>query len=68
MLSIHVDITVLREGVWMRIGKRQRCPCLYWGKFCTNIHNYDEVFIIHTTDEIKFLTILKGGLGQRDGL
>jgi len=61
-------LTTLRSGVWLRVRKRQRCPFHYWGRFCTNIHNYDEVFVLFTTDEVKFLTLLKGGYGQGEGL
>jgi hypothetical protein len=55
-------LTMMREGVWMKIRKKQRCPCIYWGSFCTDIHDIDEVFIVWTTEQVKFLNYLKGGI------
>lgn len=57
-----IYVTTLKEGIWMRVRKSQRCPCVYWGNFCTDMHTYDEVFVVHTTDEVKFNTLMKGGL------
>jgi hypothetical protein len=63
-LPIHpwMYLTVIRGGVWMRVKKKQRCPCIYWGSFCTDMHDIDQVFIIWTTDQIRFLNYLKGGV------
>ena len=58
----HVGITTLKPGLYMRVRKRHRCPFAYWGKYCTDINNYDEVFVLFTTDEIKFTGILTKGL------
>eukprot|EP00600_Ochromonadales_sp_CCMP1393_P011024 CAMPEP_0175003536 /NCGR_PEP_ID=MMETSP0005-20121125/4276_1 /TAXON_ID=420556 /ORGANISM="Ochromonas sp., Strain CCMP1393" /LENGTH=732 /DNA_ID=CAMNT_0016258609 /DNA_START=845 /DNA_END=3043 /DNA_ORIENTATION=+ len=55
-------ITTLRGGVWMRLRKRQRCPCLYWGKYCTEMHNYEEVFVLFVSDEVKFMSMINGGM------
>lgn len=52
-------LTCLRGGVWMRVKKKQRCPCLYWGSFCSDMHDADEVFLIYTTDDVRFLTLVK---------
>lgn len=57
-------ITTLRGGVWMRLRKRQRCPCLYWGRYCTEMHNYEEVFVLYVTDEVKFMSLINGGIGN----
>jgi hypothetical protein len=46
----------------MRLRKRQRCPCLYWGRYCTDMHNYDEVSILYVTDEVKFMSMVNGGM------
>lgn len=56
-------LTCLRQGVWMRVKKKQSCPCIYWGSFCTDMHISEEVFIVYTTDDVKFLSLLKGGAG-----
>jgi hypothetical protein len=55
-------LTTLRPGIWMKLKKRQRCPCLYWGKYCTEMHNYDEVFVLFVKDEVKFMTLINGGI------
>ena len=55
-------ITTLRSGIWMKLKKRQRCPCLYWGKYCTEMHNYEEVFVLFVKDEVKFMTLINGGI------
>lgn len=57
-------ITTLRGGVWMRLRKRQRCPCLYWGRYCTEMHNYEEIFVLYVTDEVKFMSLINGGIGN----
>ncbi len=63
-LPVHpwMYLTILRGGVWMKVKKKQRCPCIYWGSFCTDMHDIDQVFIIWTTDQTKFLNYLKGGV------
>jgi hypothetical protein len=55
-------LTTLRAGVWMKVKKRQRCPCLYWGKYCTEMHNYEEVFVLFVEDEVKFMALINGGI------
>jgi len=64
-LPIHpwMYLTIIRGGVWMKVKKKQRCPCIYWGSFCTDMHEIDEVFVIWTEDQSKFLQYLKGGVG-----
>jgi hypothetical protein len=64
-LPIHpwMNLTLIRDGVWMKVRKKQRCPCIYWGSFCTEMHQVDEVFIIWSTDQVRFLNYLKGGVG-----
>jgi hypothetical protein len=46
----------------MRIRKKQVCPCVYWGSYCTEMHNYDEVFVIYTNDDLKFVNYLNSGV------
>ena len=53
-------LTTIRQGVWLRVKKKQKCPCIYWGNYCTEMHEADEVFIIFPTDETKFLNLVKG--------
>jgi hypothetical protein len=60
-------ITTLRGGIWMRLRKRQRCPCLYWGKYCTEMHNYEEIMMLFVTDEVKFMTLINGGIASSYG-
>ena len=54
-------LTCLRGGVWMRVKKKQRCPCIYWGSFCTDMHDAEEVFVIYSTDDMRFLSVIKTG-------
>jgi hypothetical protein len=60
-------LTCLRGGVWMRVKKKQRCPCIYWGSFCTDMHDAEEVFLIYTTDDVRFLGTIKGGVASASG-
>jgi len=53
-------LTTIRQGVWLRVKKKQKCPCIYWGAYCTEMHDADEVFIIFPTEETKFLNMVKG--------
>lgn len=61
-------MTTLRAGVWMRLRKRQRCPFIYWGKYCTEMHNYEEVMLLFVTDETKFMSLINGGVAALHGL
>lgn len=54
-------ITTIRGGVWFKVKKKQECPCLYRGKYCTDMHQAIEVFIVYPKDEWKFMKLLKGG-------
>ena len=67
-LPIHpwMVLTIIRGGVWMKVKKKQRCPCIYWGSFCTDMHDIDQVFIIWTTDQTRFLNYLKGGVAGQE--
>lgn len=53
-------LTTIRQGVWLRVKKKQKCPCVYWGAYCTEMHDADEIFIIFPTDDTKFLNLVKG--------
>lgn len=61
-------ITTLRGGIWMRVRKSQRCPCVYWGRYCTDLHNYEEVFMLFLTDEVKYMSLINGGMAALHGL
>lgn len=56
-------LTVLEQGTWLRVKKKQACPCLYWGKYCTDMHTATEVFIVYPTDPIKFTGMIQGSAG-----
>lgn len=65
--SIFLVVTTLKPGLFMRVRRRHKCPFSYWGKYCTDIQNYDEVFVLYITDEIKYTGILTKGLqGEQD--
>jgi hypothetical protein len=61
-LPIHpwMIITTIGDGVWLRLKEKKRCPCVYWCGYCTDMHDYDEVFVIFPRDQIQFLSKLKG--------
>lgn len=60
-------ITCLEPGIWLRVQKKQRCPCIYWGAFCTDIHNYEEIFVVYPTDEVRFRFVVTGNVNPEDG-
>ena len=43
----------------MRVKKKQRCPCIYWGAFCSDMHDAEEVFVVYSTDDMRFLSVIK---------
>lgn len=53
--------TTISDGVWLKLKKKKRCPCDYWGKYCTDMHDASEIFIIFPKDRVLFLSKLKGG-------
>lgn len=53
-------ITSVDEGIWFRVKKKQRCPCVYWGKYCTDMHDAIEIFVIFPRDQVMLLERLKG--------
>lgn len=55
-------ITVLESGTWLRVKKKERCPCIYWGNFCNLIHQMDEMFVVFPTDEVRFRNVVKNGM------
>jgi hypothetical protein len=61
-LPIHpwMIITTIGDGVWLRLKEKKRCPCVYWCGYCTDMHDYDEVFVIFPRDQIQFLSKMKG--------
>ena len=28
------------------------------------MHNYEEIFVLYTTDEVKFMTLINGGISS----
>jgi hypothetical protein len=46
----------------MRMRRKQVCPCVYWGSYCTEMHNYDEILVIFTQDDIRFTNLLNNGV------
>eukprot|EP01041_Mallomonas_annulata_P006490 gene6490-13099_t len=53
-------ITTLKEGVWLRVKKEQLCPCVYRGRHCTELHQYEEIFVMFPREMLQFMSILKG--------
>lgn len=61
-LPIHpwMLLTVIEDGVWLRLKKKERCPCVYWGRYCTDMHTMHEMFIVFPRDTVLFMSKLKG--------
>jgi hypothetical protein len=61
-LPVHpwMSLTTIRDGVWLRLKKKERCPCVYWGRYCTDMHSVQEMFIIFPKDHVLFMSRLKG--------
>jgi len=55
-------LSSLKSGIWIQLRKRQQCPFVYWGKYCTDIHNYEEIFVMFTHDDLTFLSLLNNGV------
>lgn len=55
-------LTTLRGGVWMQVRKKQACPCVYWGRYCTAIHEYEEILVLFTTNDIKMTSLIHNGI------
>lgn len=62
-LPIHpwMYLTCLEEGMCIVLKKQQKCPCLYWGKYCTEMNEICEVFMAFTNDDVKFINFIKSG-------
>lgn len=54
-------LTTLNDGVYLRCKKKQRCPCIYWFGYCTDMHDIEEIFIIYPEENVKFFASLKMG-------
>lgn len=55
-------MTTAQEGTWMRVKKKERCPCIYWANWCTDVHETDEVLVMFPEDSVRFFQALKGGV------
>jgi len=55
-------ITTITDGVWLKVKQQKRCPCVYWGGYCTDMHDTNEMFIIFPKDPVLFLGKLKGSV------
>lgn len=51
----------------MTVKKRQSCPCVYWGKYCTPMHSFEEILVVYTTDDLKFVGLINGGINALHG-
>lgn len=60
-------ITTITDGVWLKVKQKKRCPCVYWGGYCSDMHDTNEMFIIFPKDPVLFLGRLKGSLDDANG-
>ena len=56
-----VYLTTVEEGSYIRVKRKQRCPCVYWCNWCTEVHDTDEVLIVYPIEHIQFFSSLKVG-------
>jgi hypothetical protein len=54
-------MTCAQEGTWLRVKKKERCPCIYWGNWCTDIHEMEEVLVLYPEESVRFFSAIKGG-------
>ncbi len=54
-------LTTLEDGVWLRVKKKQSCPCIYWCAYCTEMHDCEEIFIVYPEDNVRFFEMVKTG-------
>lgn len=57
-----VCITSLRAGIWMRVRKERKCPCIYWGRYCTDVHQSDEILALFTKDDLQLTSLINNGV------
>ena len=62
-----IYLTTLREGTWLRVKRKQRCPCIYWGNLCTDIHDSEEMLVIYPEEYVRFFQALKNGTRAAGG-
>lgn len=63
-ISPWIALTSLPDdGVWLRVQKKERCPCVYWGSYCTEMHRTDEVLLIPLANQIEFMDMIIGRIG-----
>jgi hypothetical protein len=55
------------NGVCIHLQRKQKCPCILWYKWCTEMHMIDEVFIAYTQDDAKFITYMRKLTGVGGG-
>lgn len=57
-------ITTITDGVWLKVKQQKRCPCVYWGGYCSDMHDTNEMLIIFPKDPVIFLGRLKGSVEE----
>ena len=62
-----VYLTTVMDGTWLRVRRKQRCPCIYWANWCTDIHDSDEILVLFPEDSVRFFQALKGGIKGANG-
>lgn len=59
-------VTTISDGVWLKVKQKKRCPCVYWGGYCSDMHDTNEMLIIFPKDPVLFLGKLKGSLDTEE--
>jgi hypothetical protein len=62
-LAIHpwMYLTTLDEGFTITLKKNRKCPCKHNFAYCTEMHQFTEVFLIFTREDVRFVQMVKGG-------
>ena len=55
------------NGVCIHLQRKQKCPCVLWYKWCTEMHLMDEVFIAYTKDDEQFINYMRKVTGVGGG-
>ena len=59
-------LTVLDDGVWLRVKRKVKCPCKKSCMYCTNLHEFQEMFIVYPEDSMRFFNMVKSASAAAD--
>jgi hypothetical protein len=62
-LPVHpyMQFTTFNQGVYLVLKRKEKCPCVYWGAYCTDMHEMQEMFLVYTTWDSRLVELVKKG-------